>query len=177
MLRPCSKLFITIQCPLSLVCLFHHSTLVFSKQPFSYLSPALDFSKSMFWMISAPQFMASGCRRCADFWVCVLPIYAQLDRDSTSIFAAMVQQLCRCTFKPRHYKFVDKISHPATSPERSAEFVALATGAMHLGAGKKGARMGRGKLLAVLKLVLPVLGMFLWPFRTQVPTHFWVNEE
>lgn len=41
-----------------------------------------------------------GCRRCADFWVCVLPIYA-------------------------HYKFVDKISHPTASPERSAEFERL----------------------------------------------------
>eukprot|EP00913_Durusdinium_trenchii_P024819 g23295.t1 len=41
-----------------------------------------------------------GCRRCADFWICVLPIFA-------------------------HYKFVDRISHPSATPERAAEFERL----------------------------------------------------
>ena len=127
----------TIQCTSSLVCSCHHSTLVFSGQPSSYLSLALDFSKSMFWMILAPQFMAAGCRRCADFWMCVLPIYAQLVRDGASIFASTAEQLGRRAFELRHYKFVDKISHPTASPERSAEFVAWAV-AMLLAAGKKG---------------------------------------
>ena len=70
--------------------------------------------------------------------------------EGTSIFASTVRQLGRRTFELRHYKFVDKISHPTTSPERSAEFAALATNAMHLGAGEKGGKNGNCKLLAVL---------------------------